>query len=182
MRLLVVGHCYQSAFYQEKYAVMKHVDRSLVLRLVIPRGMNSPWSGERERAIALQPEDVLRLQEFFAYSHMTFIFSPISLAKAMRDFKPDCVLVEEDPHSLSGLETALLARFYAPKAALIFFIWDNLARVPRFPLNLIKRLFTYLSMRRVSGMICGNSEGRLLLQTVKGYRGPTFVFPQLGVD
>jgi len=182
MRLLVIGHSYQTAYYQQKFAAMKAADPSLELRIVVPQGMKSLWSGDHKLAPPLVSQEVLRLREFFGTSHMTFIFDPISLIKVIRDFKPDSILIEEDPHSLSGLESALFARFCAPKAELIFFIWDNLARVPKFPLRIIKRLFTSISMRRVSGMICGNSEAMQLLQTVKGYKGPARVLPQLGID
>ena len=118
----------------------------------------------------------------FGRTHMTYIFSPRRLWAALAKFNPTHIHVEEDPHSLVGLEVAAIAGLAARGAKLSFFIWDNLARKPRFPISLIKRAFTAFSLARASMVICGNREAEALLISVKNYRGCTRVLPQLGLD
>ncbi len=81
-----------------------------------------------------------------------------------------------------GVETVFLARLVYPKAKISFFIWDNLAREPRFPLDLIKRKLNQYSLSRADLVVCGNTEGESLLHGKKGYKGRSAVLPQLGLD
>jgi glycosyltransferase involved in cell wall biosynthesis len=99
----------------------------------------------------------------------------------MRDFAPTHVHIEEDPHSAVGFETAWLAARLCPDATVSFFIWDNLNRTPRFPLNVVKTRLTRFGLTRADLVICGNEEAKTLL-SVKGYHGPSEVMPQVGLD
>jgi glycosyltransferase involved in cell wall biosynthesis len=83
---------------------------------------------------------------------------------------------------LVGVETVFLASRVCRRATISFFIWDNLARTPRFPLNVIKRAFTRYSFARCGLVVCGNTEGQRLLREAKGYTGPSLVLPQVGLD
>jgi glycosyltransferase involved in cell wall biosynthesis len=104
------------------------------------------------------------------------------LLDIMRRFKPEHIHIEEDPHSLIGVESVSLARLACPKATISFFIWDNLAREPRFPINVIKKTLTRYSFSRAALVICGNLEAEHLLKSAKCYHGHTLVLPQIGID
>lgn len=183
MKLLVVGHTYIMSFYQSKYVAMKQLDPDLQLRLIVPHEVPHVFMTYKpETNPGLEPEEVAPLPAILNQSHMTRILHPACLAALMRTFNPDHVHIEEDPHSLVGVETVFLARRVCRRATISFFVWDNLARTPRFPLNVIKRAFTRYSLARCGLVVCGNTEGQRLLREAKGYTGPSLVLPQVGLD
>lgn len=183
VRLLVVGHTYLTAFAQAKYAAMKCLDSGLTLRIVTPPQFTHPFKVYgRERHPGLAEHEVQALPVVFGGRHMTYLFYPHRFAAALREFKPSHVHIEEDPHSFVGVQTVALVRWFCPRAKISFFIWDNLARTPRFPLGFLKRMLTGYALTRAALVVCGNGEAEHLLKTVKGYTGVTAVLPQLGLD
>jgi glycosyltransferase involved in cell wall biosynthesis len=162
---------------------MKQLEPELQLRLVMPHEEHHVFmTFKLEIHPGLEPQEVVPLPAIFNRSHMTHILHPVRLAAMFKEFKPDHIHIEEDPHSLVGVETVFLARRLCRRATLSFFIWDNLARMPRFPLRVIKTAFTRYSFARCELVICGNTEGQRLLTETKGYTGPSLVLPQVGLD
>jgi glycosyltransferase involved in cell wall biosynthesis len=183
MRLLVVGHTYLTAFAQRKYVEMKRQCEGLELRILTPRAMPHVFMRyTREIAPDLSADEVVDIRDFFGRSHMSYVLDPLRFAKVLREFQPHRVHIEEDPYSAVGVETVFLTRLICPSAKISFFIWDNLARVPRFPLNVIKRELNRYSLNKADLVVCGNQDGELLLRQKKGYKGRTAVLPQLGLD
>lgn len=183
MRLLVVGHTYLIAFNQQKYVEMKRQSEGLELRILTPRSMPHAFKRyTRELAPGLSADEVVDIREFFGRSHMSYVLDPFRFAKVLREFRPDRVHIEEDPYSAVGVEAVFLTRLICPLAKLSFFIWDNLARVPRFPLNVIKRVLNRYSLSKADLVVCGNKDGELLLRGKKGYKGRTAVLPQMGLN
>jgi L-malate glycosyltransferase len=181
LKLLVVGHTYITAFAQAKYVAMKALRKDFAVRLVVPPVVRHSFSRyQPELALGLLPEELVVVRALGG-TNTTYILDPVALGALMRRFSPTHVHIEEDPHSAVGFETACLAATLCPHAALSFFIWDNLNRVPRFPLNVVKRALTQHGLKRVRLMICGNNDARELL-TAKGYRGASEVIPQVGLD
>lgn len=183
MKLLVVGHTYLTAFAQRKYIEMRRQYPGLQLRILTPRSMGHLFKRyHSERAPELTEEELVALREFFGRSHMSYVLDPLGFARLLRTFQPDRIHIEEDPYSAAGVETVFLARLLCPSAKISFFIWDNLAVVPRFPLNIVKRLLNRYSLSRAELVVCGNAEGERLLREKKGYQGRSAVLPQLGLD
>ena len=183
MKLLVIGHTYLTAFAQRKYVEMKSQCEGLELRILTPRAIPHVFMRyARELAPGLGAEDVVDIREFFGRSHMSYVLDPFRFVKVLRKFQPDRVHIEEDPYSAVGVEAVFLTRLICPSAKISFFIWDNLARVPRFPLNVIKRRLNRYSLSKTDLVVCGNKDGELLLREKKGYRGRTAVLPQLGLN
>ena len=183
MKLLVVGHSYITAFSQSKYAAMKQLHSELQLRLVMPDAVRHVFKTYKpEIHPELEPLEVVPLPTIFNQSHMTHILHPARFAALLKGFDPDHIHIEEDPHSLVGVETVFLARQMCRCATISFFIWDNLLRRPRFPLNVIKRTLTRYSFARCELVVCGNSEAQRLLREDKCYMGHSLVLPQVGLD
>ena len=183
MKLLIVGHTYITAFAQQKYVAMKELAPDLQLRLVVPPDKDDVlMSYQLERHPRLEPQEIVPLPVLFPQSHMTYIHPPHRLAAVLKTFYPDHIHIEEDPHSLVGIETVFLTRLVCRQATVSFFIWDNLAHSPRFPLDLAKRVFTRYAFTRSDLVVCGNREGQVLLRKVKAYVAPSLVLPQLGLD
>ena len=181
LKLLVVGHSYVTCFAQEKFVAMKTQRHELDLRLVVPECSYELFGiYKAERHIKLRPEELTIMRRLGGRSHMAYLVNPFRLARLLRSFSPDVVLIEEDPHSPIGIETVVLARLFSRAAKISFFIWDNLFRSPRFPLSLVKKALTCYALARTSLVICGNTEALSLLGK-KGYSGPATVVPQVGV-
>lgn len=183
MRLLVVGHTYLTAFAQRKYVEMKRQCPELELRILTPRSIPHVFKRyTRELAPGLSVEEVVDIRDFFGRSHMSYVLDPFLFARVLREFQPDRIHIEEDPYSAVGVETVFLARLLCPSARISFFIWDNLARVPRFPLNIVKRVLNRYSLSKAELVVCGNKEGDFLLREKKGYKSRTAVLPQMGLN
>lgn len=183
MKLLIVGHSYITAFAQKKYVAMKKLDPYLQLRLVVPDVIEyATMRYEPELADGISKDELVSIKSVFGRTHMTRLLSPLKMVQLLRKFKPDLIHVEEDPHSVVGAETVLLARLICPMTPISFFIWDNLNRAPLFPKNLVKKCWSQFSLRRSVGVVTGNKEAQKLLGTCKAYKGKTIVLPQLGVD
>jgi len=182
MRLLVVGHSYITAFAQAKYAAMKRLAPDLELLLIIPPRVYHPFMTYRpEVAPGLASSEVVCVPTLFGRSTMTYLLDPRRLAGLLREFSPDRIHIEEDPHSFVGVETVLLSRRQCPDAKVSFFIWDNLNRSPRFPVNVLKRVLTRYALACASDVVCGNTEGQRLLKD-KGYNGSSAILPQIGLE
>ena len=183
MKLLVVGNTYLTANNQKKYVEMKRQQESLVLKILTPEFMPHLFKNfTREISPDLTPQEVISISSYIVRSHMTYFLDPIHFSKIIREFKPNRVHIEEDPYSVVGVETVFLVRLLWPKAKISFFIWDNLAREPRFPLGAIKKLLENYGLSRADLVICGNNEGLNLLRSKKRYFGKAVVMPQMGVD
>jgi glycosyltransferase involved in cell wall biosynthesis len=183
MRLLVVGHSYLTVFAQQKYVEMKRLQPDLELRILTPRAIPHVFQRyTREVAPELTSQEVVDIRDYFGRSHMSYVLAPLALAALLRKFRPTRIHIEEDPYSAIGVETVAIARLVCPDARISFFIWDNLAREPRFPLNVVKWRLNGFSLRRADLVICGNKDGERLLREKKGYTGRSAVLPQLGLD
>jgi glycosyltransferase involved in cell wall biosynthesis len=80
------------------------------------------------------------------------------------------------------VEAVTLSKLLCPSAKISFFIWDNLNREPRFPINFIKRILNRYSLSMADFVVSGNKEGELLLREKKGFKGRTAVLPQMGLS
>jgi L-malate glycosyltransferase len=183
MKILVIGHSYLTIFAQEsKYVAMKQLDPTLELCIVTPPEFHHTFKCyKHEVSPKLSSEEVIPLKTYLNTSISTYFHTPIDFAKLIRKFNPDHIHIEEDPHSIIGIETVLLSRIFCKRAKISFFIWDNLARKPKFPLNIIKKNLTNFSFQYTKLVVCGNTEGEKLLKQVKNYYGKSTVLPQVGL-
>jgi len=183
MKLLVIGHSYLTIFAQEsKYVSMKQLDENLELCIVTPPEYNHVFKRyKHEISQHLNPKEVIPLKALLNQSISTYFYIPTQFAKLIKEFNPDHIHIEEDPHSFIGIETILLSRILCKDAKISFFIWDNLARKPKFPLNVIKKVLTKFSFKYTNLVICGNTEAERLLKEVKNYYRKSLVLPQVGL-
>ena len=183
MRLLVVGHTYITAINQAKYVAMKRLDPYLQLRLLVPQESKDMYVTHKpEKHPGLGSQEVVVLPSVFNQSLMMRVLHPARLAAFLKTFEPQHIHIEEDPHSFAGVETVFFSRRVCRRATISFFIWDNLARVPRFPLSVIKTVLARYSFDRCALVVCGNTEAQHLLRAIKGFTGPSMVLPQFGLD
>ena len=182
MKILVVSHTYLIAFNQRKWVQLLEIAPNVQIRLITPRFLPTAFGIRgRERNAALDANVVVNLPSYFNRSHMHYLIAPFGFARLLRNFKPDRIHIEEDPHSAVGFEAILLARLFARQAKISFFLWDNLAREPGGIKGWIKGSLNRFGLGRADLVICGNRQGQALLQEKKNYAGRSVVLPQLGL-
>jgi len=185
MKLVAVGHSFLSAYNQIKYAAMKRLNPELRLRLVVPSTMELRFGRlVCEIHSGLAPEDVVPLKPWLTswQQHMTYVHNPLRMAAILREFQPDVIHIEEEPHSLIAVQTIVLQRFFAPNAAVTIHECDNILRPRRFPLGTIKRALRAYSWRRTMGALCANRRATELLHAEGYFSGFMEILPQYGFD
>jgi glycosyltransferase involved in cell wall biosynthesis len=181
----MVGHSFLSAYNQTKYAAMKQLDPELRLRLVVPSSMRLRFGPLLyDVHPGLSHEDLIPLKPRLAgwQEHMTYLHNPISMAAILRDFQPDVIHIEEEPHALITVETIALQRIFARNAAVTIHECDNILRPRRFPLGAVKSMLRAYSLRRTSAALCANQRSTELLRAEGYLRGFIEILPQYGFD
>lgn len=103
------------------------------------------------------------------------LFHFVGLGRLLAERRPDLVHVDEEPYNLATLQALHHAGRLGAKS--VFFTWQNLYRELPLPFRLVERY----SYGRVAHAIAGNADAADVLRR-KGYRGPTTVIPQFGID
>lgn len=94
----------------------------------------------------------------------------------IQSFNPDIVHIDEEPYNLSTF-LALRAAQKLSTAKTIFFSWQNIKRRYPFPFRLIEKYV----LSNVDYALMGTQSADEVWRA-KGYRGPSAVIPQFGVD
>jgi len=98
-----------------------------------------------------------------------------ALGRIVRAVRPEVVHIDEEPYNLSTF--LALRHALGVGARPLFFTWQNLPRRYPPPFAWMER---YVHARSAHA-IAGNREAAEVLRA-KGYRGPTTVIPQFGID
>lgn len=136
------------------------------------------WRDDAGRKLPLEPgraEGYRLVVEPLAFNgHFHYHFYP-RLAARMREVRPDVVHMDEEPYNLATWQAFWLARRHGARP--LFFTWQNLPRRYPPPFRWIERS----CYAAAAGAIAGNAEALDVLRQ-KGYGGPAWVIPQVGVD
>ena len=97
------------------------------------------------------------------------------LGERIEVFRPDIVHMDEEPYNLATWLGVRRAR--AAGAQSLFFSWQNIERDYPFPFSLLEKQV----LNTVSYALVG-SEASEEVWRAKGYRGPSRVIPQFGID
>jgi glycosyltransferase involved in cell wall biosynthesis len=172
LRILMISKaCIVGAYQKKLEELAKFLD--VELTVVVPHY----WSDERG-VIRLEQEHTqgyeLVVERMTLNGHFHLHFYP-GLAKHFRIIKPHLVHIDEEPYNVATWQAMRLAKTHGAKA--VFFTWQNIHRRYPPPFSLIESY----NLRNADYAIAGNSEAVRVLKA-KGYRGPTRVIPQFGVD
>jgi len=175
IRVLFVGHTYLVSVNQRKLDALARTGVVDVALLAPERWKQRDWNRifELERpfgTIRIFPAPVL-----FNGIAGAYLYDPLAVCKAISRFRPDIVQVEQEVFSLCALQLALIAKLY--RRPVVFFGWENLDR----SLSFIRRMTRRTVLSLADAVICGNGDNETLVRRW-GYRGPTVIMPQLGVD
>jgi glycosyltransferase involved in cell wall biosynthesis len=98
-----------------------------------------------------------------------------TLARLLRDARPDLVHVDEEPYNLATWQAVRIAQCNGVRS--LIFSWQNLQR--RYP-SPFRQMEAWV-LAHVTGALAGNQAAAGVLRA-KGYAGPLRVLPQFGVD
>jgi glycosyltransferase involved in cell wall biosynthesis len=178
MKVLFVGHTYLTSFNRHKLRLISQM--GVKIGLLTPSNwrnldglfINKPSpieEPERDNAFPIFGAPVWR-----AGHSASFIYSPFVVRRAISEFEPDLIQVEQELYSFAAAPIAFQA---SQKHKIVIFSWENLDRA----IHPLQRIARGLALRRADGIISGNSAGiRLIRQW--GFEKPTKLLPQVGVD
>jgi glycosyltransferase involved in cell wall biosynthesis len=172
MRVLMISKACVVGAYQKKLEELARQPEMELTVVVPPYWRDERGTLELERQYTEGYELVVEPVLFNGNFHLHFY---PGLGKQVRRVRPDLVHIDEEPYNLATAHALWLARRSGAKS--LFFSWQNLLR--RYPLP-----FQWLERYVLSGVdyaILGNQESRQVWWA-KGYRGPTAVISQFGVD
>lgn len=175
LRVLFISHTYVVGVNQGKLAAIADTGAAEV-------GLLAPQVWD-----AVQWQKNLELER--PYSNITLYPTPVwlggrggayfypllALIKAILDFRPDVIQIEEEVFSLSTLEVALCARIL--RKPLVVFGWENMDR----KLSSLRSWMRQFVFGTAPCIIAGNHDGANLLKQW-GYKGTVEIMPQMGVD
>ena len=179
MRVLVVGHTYLRRYNQRKWEAFADLSARHAVLLVVPNGWLDPHFGRVDPERPAHPRVELQVARalFRGHGTLTFHIDP-RLALAARRFRPEAVLVEQEPHSLLALQARWLACLLPGRPPFMFFSWGSGSNRRRpLPLRVLERA----TLRAASLALAGNRAGSERL-CARGFSGPVHCIPQVGVD
>ncbi len=172
MKVLLVSKACLVGIYQRKLEeIAAHTD--IDLTVAVP----ARWKDERgvihlERAHTDGYELVVETLLFNGNYHLHFY---PKLVKLIRQHQPDIVHIDEEPYNFATWHAMRLAKNVGART--LFFSWQNIARQYPWPFKDMESAV----LAGVDAAICGNQDAATVWQQ-KGYKGPTAVIPQFGVD
>ena len=171
MRVVLVSKAYVLAAYHRKAEEIAAL--GVDLTLVVP-----PYWRDERGTMPLEPGEARGYRRVvlpIALNGHYHLHWNRGLARLLGEVRPDIVHIEEEPYNLATFLATAAAGSVG--AAPVFFTWQNLNR--RYPLPF--HLMECYCHRKAAHAIAGTQDAAAVLRA-KGYRGPTAVIPQVGVD
>ena len=179
MRVLVAGHTYLRRFNQRKWEAFADLSPRHGVLLVVPNGWRDQHFGPVNPQPSRHPRVHVRVTRalFRGHGTLTLHVDP-RLAWVARRFRPDIVLVEQEPHSLLALQGRWLAQVLPGRPPFTFFTWGG---GPNRRRPLLLRILERGTLRAARMALAGNHAARDQLR-VSGFVHPIHRIPQVGVD
>ncbi|MEO6062965.1 MAG: glycosyltransferase family 4 protein [Thermoflexales bacterium] len=173
MRVVMVSKAFVVDAYQRKCELMAELDPDLELTLVTPPSWRwgarvSTFKPAHVRGYAVVVAPIALNGNFHLHWYR-------GLGGLIRRLRPDIAHIDEEPYNLATWLAFRAAR--SAGARPLFFTWQNLARTYPPPF----RWFEQSVMTKARWALAGNAAAAAVIGA-KGYRGPTTVVPQFGVD
>jgi glycosyltransferase involved in cell wall biosynthesis len=175
LRVLFVSHTYVVGVNQGKLDAIAATGEAEVGLLAPAKWQALAWG---KRFNIENPYPRIRLypaKVWFEGKVGAYFYPPWLLQRAIADFCPDVIQVEQEVFSLCAFEVALWAKL--TRKPLVLFCWENMDR----HLSKLRQWVRQFVLNTTQLIIAGNQEGEALLRQW-GYTGPIEVMPQMGVD
>ncbi len=173
MRVVMVSKAFVVDAYQRKCELMAEADPDLELTLVTPPSWRwgarvSTFKPAHVRGYAVVVAPIALNGNFHLHWYR-------GLGGLIRRLQPDIAHIDEEPYNLATWLAFRAARSAGARS--LFFTWQNLARAYPPPF----RWFERSVMNEARWALAGSAAAAAVIGA-KGFRGPTSVVPQFGVD
>ena len=175
LKVLFVSHAYVTGVNQGKLNAIAATEQAEVGLLVPKAWQAKGWQKFLQLETPYPDLTVYKSKIWFSGRVGAFIYAPWTVLRAIKEFRPDIVHVEQEVFSLSGFELALISRLF--NLPIAYFGWENINRRLSLPRQLMRRFV----LNTAKLIVAGNKEGENLLRQW-GYQKTIAVMPQLGVD
>jgi glycosyltransferase involved in cell wall biosynthesis len=169
LRVLTISKPYVAATYRQKFAILSQ-DPRFEIGLICPK----VWGRQACEAETGAKPYWFQTLDIRMNGHNHF-HSYVGLADAIDAFRPDILNVEEEHYSLVTAQAFSIAR--RRRIPTLFYTWQNIAKTYPPPFSWIEKMV----FRQATVAIGGNGESLEILRN-KGFRGPLWEIPQMGVD
>lgn len=174
MRVLVIGHTYVVGISHSKLKALTDTGQVDVGLLVPERWYEPEWRSRFDLERPFPEIKVYPARVAFAGRAGVYFYSPSAIKRALLDFNPDLIHVEQEVFSICTFQFALVSRLI--RRPLSLFCWENTDR----PLAL-RWLTRKVVLRTAALVAAGNRDAADLIRRW-GFKGKVAVLPQLGVD
>ena len=175
LRVLFISHTYVVGVNQGKLDAIAATGAAEV-GLIVPRQWKAvQWNKLLEVEQPYPRIQIYPIPAWFKGRAGAYFYPPLAVLKAIVDFRPDVIQVEQEVFSLSAFEIACLARLL--KKPMVLFGWENMDR----QLSPFRNWIRQFVFNATQYIIAGNHEGAELVKHW-GYQRSVEVMPQMGVD
>ncbi|MEM1239881.1 MAG: glycosyltransferase [Cyanobacteria bacterium P01_H01_bin.26] len=174
LRVLIVGHTYVVGVNQGKLEAIANAGADV--GLLVPQQWKALQWDKRFTVETPYPQlTIYPASTWFEGRAGAYLYPPGAITKAIADFRPDIIQIEEEVFSLTAFEVSLLA--WRSKIPVVLFSWENMDRHLPAP----RRWLRQFVFKHTRCIISGNHEGADIIKQW-GYTKPVEVMPQMGVD
>lgn len=174
VRVLFISHTYIVGVNQGKLAAI--ADAGADVGLLVPQRWQAPQWNKRFTVETPYPQIKIYPAKIWLEGRAgAHFYLPSDIFKAISDFQPDIIQIEEEVFSLAAFEVAIAAR--RCQLPVVLFGWENRDRQLSPPRHWMRQVV----FESVQAIIAGNHEGADLVKQW-GYDKTVEIMPQMGVD
>lgn len=175
LRVLFITHTYMVGVNQGKLNAIASTGKAEVGLLTPSIWRAIAWGKVMELETPFPHIHMFPTKVFFNGRSTVYFHPPLATLRALRNFKPDILQVEQEVLAISAFEMAVWARLTGK--TLVVFCWENIDRkLPWYRSWMYKFVLNSAKL-----IIAGNQEGADIIRKW-GYKGQIEVMPQMGVD
>ena len=182
MKILLISHAYVA---KENLRKPELLNQCPDLEVVVVRPAKWRTAFKPTAAVGTWPASGdgqvkdLQLPVFFSGDSGKYFYQPLELYRAIKDFKPDIIHLEEEPWTPVALEVAVISILSraSPLTKIVAFTWENLD----LKLSFWQKAIEKFVFKNSALVIAGNSEAKERVLR-RGFEGPLEVLPQFGVN
>ena len=166
MKVLLVSHAYVAPENLRKLELLNQRP-DLEVEVISPQR----WVTSHQTEISTSSQ----LPIFFSGDAGKYFYQPLGLYRAVKQFKPDIIHLEEEPWTPVALEVVVISRML--RVSLLNFTWENLD----LKLSFWQKAIEKFVFRNTSLIIVGNSGAKDRVRK-RGFSGQIEILPQFGVN
>ncbi len=174
LRVLLISHTYFPPDYRGKLRVLA-AREDVEFRLV-----GIEWMRTSTGVMRYEPHEADSYPQYLLpclmQSHNILrLYAWLPLVRLLREFRPEVVHIEVEPHALALTQIILLRALFHYRV--LFFSWENILRSLPVALRAIERF----NLSQADHGIAGSTEAAAILRQ-RGFHKSVSVVPQVGVD